>query len=115
MSQNSQALPSLQSIKSLPVDFRFTGNVGDSVAMYSSIPEHDSSRDGAGDGDLDIVGIDVNEDSPYSGNANSVGDRPSVGDEDFVTVTLPSPSISTSHTERRWADTASYPTKKVLC
>ncbi|XP_015577619.1 myosin-1 [Ricinus communis] len=116
MSQNSQALPSLQLIKSLPVDFRFTENAENSVSRFSSIPEHDSSGDGVVDGDLDISGNDVSEDSPYGGNAISVGDRPSVGYEDLDTVAAPSPSpsISTSHTERRWADTTSYLTKKKI-
>lgn len=129
MSQKSHSLPSLESIKSLPVDFRLTGslsldqleksddvNAKNSDAICSTIPENDSLGNGVVDGVPDINGNDVNEDSPYSGNIIAVEGRPSSGDGDLdiVTSVSPSPSISRSHTEQRWGDTASYAAKKVL-
>uniref|UniRef100_A0A251L150 Myosin motor domain-containing protein n=1 Tax=Manihot esculenta TaxID=3983 RepID=A0A251L150_MANES len=129
MSQKSHSLPSLESIKSLPVDFRLTGslsldqleksddvNAKNSDAICSTIPENDSLGNGVVDGVPDINGNDVNEDSPYSGNIIAVEGRPSSGDGDLdiVTSVSPSPSISRSHTEQRWGDTASYAAKKKL-
>ncbi|KAG8498207.1 hypothetical protein CXB51_007242 [Gossypium anomalum] len=54
----------------------------------------------------------TNEDSPYSGNAMLVEDRPSVADEDLDSAAAPLPSVSKSNSERRWSDITSYAPKK---
>ncbi|MBA0586481.1 hypothetical protein Gorai_017223 [Gossypium raimondii] len=56
--------------------------------------------------------VHMNEDSPYSGNAMLVEDRPFVADEDLDSATAPLPSVSTSNIERRWSDITSYAPKK---
>ncbi|KAE8023021.1 hypothetical protein FH972_008775 [Carpinus fangiana] len=126
MSQNSQALPSFQSIQSLPGDFRFTGSpasdcleksddgsLGNTYLISSSIPENGDSRDGVFEGVEGYRG-QVIEDSPYSGNAISVEDRPLIVDEDLDSVVSHLSSISASRNECRWDDTTSYTAKKKL-
>ena len=126
MLPKSQVLPSLESIKSLPVDFRFVGsptserleksvdvNSLNSNAVCLSFPEKNDTGNGLVEGAEDSVGNDVSEDSPYSRTAILIEQRPSVGDEDLDTVVMPLPSISTSRRERRWSDTSSYATNKV--
>jgi len=125
LQKKSQVLPSFQSIKSLPVDFRFVGsptseqsenaNLVNSNTACLSVPEKNDLENGLVEGAEDSVGNDVNEDSPYSQAAILVEQRPSVGDEDLDTVPTPLPLVSTFHRERRWADTSSYAAKKVLC
>ncbi|CAN0909026.1 VIII-1 [Linum grandiflorum] len=57
---------------------------------------------------------DDSMDSPYGGNTASTEERPSVSDanQDAVASSSPSPSVSVFGSERRWADTTSYNTKK---
>ncbi|KAG5241664.1 myosin [Salix suchowensis] len=127
MLPKSQNLPSLQSIKSLPVDFRFVGsptserleksvdvNSLNSNAICLSIPEYIGND--LVEGAENSVGNDVSEDSPYSRTAILIEQRPTVGDEGLDTVVkpLPLPLISTSRSECRWADTSSYATNKKL-
>ncbi|RQO90277.1 hypothetical protein POPTR_005G089200v4 [Populus trichocarpa] len=124
LQKKSQVLPSFQSIKSLPVDFRFVGsptseqsenaNLVNSNTACLSVPEKNDLENGLVEGAEDSVGNDVNEDSPYSQAAILVEQRPSVGDEDLDTVPTPLPLVSTFHRERRWADTSSYAAKKKL-
>ncbi|KAH8507944.1 hypothetical protein H0E87_010191 [Populus deltoides] len=124
LQKKSQVLPSFQSIKSLPVDFRFVGsptseqsengNLVNSNTACLSVPEKNDLENGLVEGAEDSVGNDVNEDSPYSRAAILVEQRPSVGDEDLDTVPTPLPLVSTFHRERRWADTSSYAAKKKL-
>ncbi|XVF67035.1 hypothetical protein PTKIN_Ptkin10aG0088700 [Pterospermum kingtungense] len=126
MSQNTKIYPSHRFTKSLPVDFRFMGsptcdpigfvdvNSGNNGVTSLSTNENGDSggqvverfENGVADTDQ------VNEDSPYCGNAMLVEDRPSVGDEDLDTATVPLPSVSKSNMERRWSDITSYATKK---
>lgn len=130
MSQNSQVLPSFQSIKSMPGDFRFTGspasdcleksddgNLENIYVISSSIPENGNLRHGVVEGVEGTVGCmgQVIEDSPYSGNAISVEDRPSIVDEELDSVVSHLSSISVSRSECRWDDTTSYTAKKVFC
>uniref|UniRef100_A0A6N2LIG1 Myosin motor domain-containing protein n=1 Tax=Salix viminalis TaxID=40686 RepID=A0A6N2LIG1_SALVM len=92
MLPKSQNLPSLQSIKSLPVDFRFVGsptserleksvdvNSLNSNAVCLSIPEYIGND--LVEGAENSVGNDVSEDSPYSRTAILIEQRPTVGDE----------------------------------
>lgn len=126
MLQKSQGLPSLQSIKSLPIGVRFMRsptsdrlektdavNTENSDAIRLSITENDHLGNGVTEEVEDSAQNDGNEDSPYSVNAISVEDRPSAGDDDLDTVAAPSPSILMSR-DHRWTDTTSYAAKKVL-
>uniref|UniRef100_A0A5B7A873 Putative myosin-1 n=1 Tax=Davidia involucrata TaxID=16924 RepID=A0A5B7A873_DAVIN len=126
MSQEARVSPSLQSIKSLPVDFRFMGsptshgfdksdavNASNNNMIPDSIPENgelagELVRDTDGNMDQD------NDESPYSSLSLSVEERPSIGDEDLNTATSPLRSFVPSHTESRWSDTTSYVAKKML-
>ncbi|KAJ6737067.1 P-LOOP NUCLEOSIDE TRIPHOSPHATE HYDROLASE SUPERFAMILY PROTEIN [Salix viminalis] len=124
LQKKSQVLPSFQSIKSMPVDFRFAGsptseqsenvNLVNSNTACMSVPEKNDLENGLVEGAEDSVGSDVNEDSPYSRAAILVEQIPSVGDEDLDTVPTPLPLVSSFHRERRWADTSSYAAKKKL-
>ncbi|CAI0444103.1 unnamed protein product [Linum tenue] len=59
-------------------------------------------------------GGDDGIDSPYSGNVTLTEERPFVSDANQDVVASPSPSVSVFGSERRWADTTSYNTKKKL-
>lgn len=92
-----------KSIKSLPVDYRFSGlpeknTVSNSSVISISIPEN-------GSGNMDKV---VDDDSPYGQN-----DRPSIDDEDINPSVSPQGSVLASWGNKRWGDTASYVAKKV--
>ncbi|KAA3462498.1 myosin-1-like isoform X2 [Gossypium australe] len=126
MSKKTGVPPSHRFTKSLPVDFRFMGsptpnpirfayvNSGNNGIASLSAPENGDSgakivervENGVADADQ------AHEDSPYSGNTLVVEDRPSVGDEDFVSAAAPLPSVSKSNIEHRWSDITSYTTKK---
>ncbi|OMO62400.1 IQ motif, EF-hand binding site [Corchorus olitorius] len=127
MSQKTGIPPSHRYTKSLPIDFRFMGSPTSDPVSYAdgkqenngvtslSIPENGNSgskvieRVENGVADVD----QANDDSPYSGNAVLVEDRPSsVGDEDLDAAAAPLPSVSKSNIERRWSDISSYATKK---
>ena len=128
MSQKTGIPPSHRFTKSLPFDFRFMGSPTSDPIGYAdvssennrltslSIPENGDSGDkvvervenGVADSDQ------VNDDSPYSGNAMLVEDRPSVGDEDVDSAASLLPSVSKSNIDRRWSDITSYATKKVI-
>lgn len=122
MSQKPQVQPAFQSIKSLPVDFRFIGSpLSDQVEKSDDVNFRHSdvtSLSVPENGELgnEFVEEGENEESPYCGNNIVVEDRPSVGDEDLDSAASPSPlpSVSASHTDRRWSDTTSYAGKKVF-
>ncbi|KAK9106296.1 hypothetical protein Syun_022307 [Stephania yunnanensis] len=122
--------PSLQSMRSLPVDFRFTG-----TAIYSPSGISDGSagknRRVASDGineDDDLVGealdnVDeavgsnfdsLNDDSPYSKRSNSIVEKPPESDELLDAAASPVLVVSESRSESRWSDTRSYSMKKKL-
>ncbi|RZC75040.1 hypothetical protein C5167_050519 [Papaver somniferum] len=109
--------PSLQSIKSLPGDFRYidsaTGtsdgtNGGNNRMMASeSIPENDDLTDS----NMEVI----NEESPYSNGTISVEEVPSEGNNGCMgSVKSGLPALSPSHNENRWSDTSSYSGKKKL-
>ncbi|KAK3222510.1 hypothetical protein Dsin_009535 [Dipteronia sinensis] len=112
MSQKNQVPPSLQSIKSLPVDFRL---IGPPNSGWMEKPD-DAALNISENVELgnEVVGGVGNEDSPYCGNNVLGEDRSPVGDEDMDFVASPLPSISTSHSQNRWGDTTSYAAKKKL-
>ncbi|KAH9771774.1 Myosin-1 [Citrus sinensis] len=120
MSQKPRVQPAFQSIKSLPVDFRFIGSpLSDQVEKSDDVNFRHSdvaSLSVPENGELgnEFVEEGENEESPYCGNNIVVEDRPSVGDEDLDSAASPLPSVSASHTDRRWSDTTSYAGKKKL-
>lgn len=57
---------------------------------------------------------ELNEDSPYNYNITTVEERPTMDDGEDGFMPLPSPSMSASHSERRWGDTSSYTPRKVF-
>ncbi|CAN7097649.1 unnamed protein product [Brassica rapa subsp. narinosa] len=101
--------PSVQSLKSMPADYRFLDSPpledssGSSVSV--TIPPNGHLKNGfKGTGDS-VGGVDNgNEDSPYS---VSNGEVSSLVDGDLI-VPLP------QSTDRRWSDTSVYARKKVL-
>ncbi|XP_077247165.1 myosin-1-like [Tasmannia lanceolata] len=111
-------LPSLQTIRSLPVDFRFTGSPGsvpvgnpqvnDDQTSFSNIPEDDVLAGAHVEGlEGSISSMDPsNEDSPYGRKTISFEEKPSVDDE-YSDSTTPSrlPALSPSRNEYRWSDT----------
>ncbi|XP_057961976.1 myosin-1 [Malania oleifera] len=124
MLQKSQVPPSLQLIKSLPDDFRFTGSPSDhhedkstvlnaenSGTMPSTIPENVDLGDEIVEDAISTMD-QVNDESPYSRKPISVGEAPSLNAEDFDFVASPSPSLSIGSTESKWDDTSSYAAKK---
>ncbi|KAK9274737.1 hypothetical protein L1049_021988 [Liquidambar formosana] len=121
--------PSLQSINSLPVDFRFTGsptshsfeksgdvNAGNSDTNSSCIPENGDlgSDDVEGMEDSESNMDQGNDESPYNGKTIAVEEGPSGVDEDLGFVARPLPSPVPSRAEYRWGDTTSYAVKKKL-
>lgn len=100
--------PSVQSLKSMPADYRFLDSPpledssGSSVSV--TIPPNGHLKNGfKGTGDS-VGGVDNgNEDSPYS---VSNGEVSSLVDGDLI-VPLP------QSTDRRWSDTSVYARKKV--
>ncbi|MCL7040047.1 hypothetical protein MKW94_026393 [Papaver nudicaule] len=108
--------PSLQSIKSLPGDFRYIGsatgmsddmNGGNSQSMATdSIPENDDLSDS----NMEVI----NEESPYGNGTVSVEEMPSEGNGYLDSGKSVIPALSPSHSENRWSDTSAYSGKKKL-
>ena len=105
--------PSVQSLKSMPADYRFLGSppLSDPLGNSSSgssvsvtIPRNGHLKNGFKATADSIGGVDNgNEDSPYS---VSNGEVSSLVDGDLI-VPLP------QSTDRRWSDTSVYARKKV--
>lgn len=106
--------PSIQSLKSMPADYRspisdpLENSSGSSVFVTSLIiPPNGHLRNGVNGTGSFVGGMDsANEDSPYSVRSISNGERSSIGDEDPI-VPLPQSN------DRRWSDTSAYARKKV--
>ncbi|CAN7105105.1 myosin-3 [Brassica rapa] len=103
-----KAKPFVQSLKSMPADYRFLGSspLEDSSSSGSSvpvsIPRNGHLKNGA------VGGVDSgSEDSPYGLQSISNGDESSLVDEDPI-VPLPESN------DRRWSDTSVYARKKAL-
>lgn len=129
MSQKTRVSPTLQPIKSLPGDFRFTGlptsqtleksndvnqRKGTMIPIASIPEDSDSAGEVVDHGEDD--GIDTNQDndeSPYSGFNVSVETSPSLGSED-LDLAPPLGSFVPVRIESKWSDTNPYAAKKVL-
>ncbi|KAL0796876.1 hypothetical protein Bca101_068253 [Brassica carinata] len=105
--------PSVQSLKSMPADYRFLGSpplsdpLDNSSALVKDliIPRNGHLKNGFKGTKDSVGGVDNgNEDSPYS---VSNGELSSIVDGDPI-VPLP------QSTDRRWSDTSVYARKKVL-
>lgn len=91
---SQKVTPSMNSLKSLPADYRFDG---------SSVPRKGGLRNGVSPSD---TAAGDSEDSPYSGDVEHQSLANDM-DTDAATVTLPQSD------ERRWSDTSAYARKKV--
>lgn len=124
--------PMLQSLRSLPVDYKFGGlpgscpiekpdgpNADKKKIASSDLPEYDAfvSEDAqdfvSSDGNMD----QVDDDSPYSKKTVSVEEeKPPEGDEVSDLMASRLPVFMPSPIEGKWSDTTSYgPPKKVFC
>ncbi|KAL0788222.1 hypothetical protein Bca101_004468 [Brassica carinata] len=92
---SQKVTPSMNSLKSLPADYRFDG---------SSVPRKGGLRNGVSPSD---TAAEDSEDSPYSGDVEHQSLANDM-DTDAATVTLPQSD------ERRWSDTSAYARKKIL-
>lgn len=129
MSRKSQVMVSLQPTKSMPVNSRFmipqaAETLEEPYNRNAKTMEANSivdSENGAA-GDDAVNGLqcsmnnidELNEDSPYNYNITTVEERPTMDDGEDGFMPLPSPSMSASHSERRWGDTSSYTPRKIL-
>ncbi|KAI3467910.1 hypothetical protein Pfo_024573 [Paulownia fortunei] len=120
MSQKKvQDLPSLQSIKSLPVDFRFVGDPGGDRTMLSdtiseNVEVSRNAAEGTANGRGDVGSY--NDESPYCSLDMSAKDGASLGDdgEDLKDTSTPIRSLKQSHVDSKWSDTTPYASKKKL-
>ncbi|CAN8268985.1 unnamed protein product [Cochlearia groenlandica] len=107
---SQKVTPSMKSLKSLPVKYRFDGfsPASDSLLDNSSIPRKGGLRNGVS---LTDTATRDSEDSPYSGhNVVSIEDQFVTGDVDSDAATMYLPQSD----ERRWSDTSAYARKKIL-
>ncbi|KAI3472534.1 hypothetical protein Pfo_030685 [Paulownia fortunei] len=104
--------PSLQSIKSLPVDLWSVGYSGsDRMISSDTVSENvELSSDGRGDVDLE------NDESPYCSLDMPAKEGASLGDDgnDLNAKNTPIRSIKKSHVDSKWSDTTPYTSKKKL-
>nr|GMD15005.1 myosin-1-like [Ipomoea batatas] len=112
------SLPSLQSIKSLPVDARFvqSGSLKkpDVVNQKGYRMASDMVADN-GEFFAEVNGIsnEDNDESPYRSFSFSANERPSAVDDDLNVTTYPSRSVAPTSAESKWSDTKFYAAKKV--
>jgi myosin-5 len=107
----------MQSLKSLPADYRFDGSPvsdrlenssGASVRLTNSnVPRKGGLRNGVSRTD---TAAGDSEDSPYSGHGVFVEEQSLTDDVDSGAATMPLPQSD----ERRWSDTSAYARKKIL-
>lgn len=122
MSEKGPGSRSLQSIKSLPVDFRvglpnseFSGKSGgvngsNARIMSESIPENGEMLNEVVDGNVDAG----NDESPYSSLNLSLEGRPPAVDDDLNSEASSLQSIGPSRVDSKWSDTKTYSAKKVV-
>nr|GLL31853.1 IQ motif, EF-hand binding site [Ipomoea trifida] len=112
------SLPSLQSIKSLPLDARFvqSGSLKkpDVVNQKGYRMASDMVADN-GEFFAEVNGIsnEDNDESPYRSFSFSANERPSAVDDDLNVTTYPSRSVAPTSAESKWSDTKFYAAKKV--
>ena len=94
---SQKVTPSMNSLKSLPADYRFDG---------SSVPRKGGLRNGVSPSD---TAAGDSEDSPYSRHGVSVEEQSLTDDVDPSAAAMPLPHSD----ERRWSDTSAYARKKV--
>lgn len=99
--------PSMQSLKSLPADYRFDGENSIVGLTNSSIPRKGGSRNGVSS-QADTAPGD-SEDSPYSRHGVSAEEQSLTDDVEPGAAPIPLPQSD----ERRWSDTSAYTRKKV--
>ncbi|CAH8255169.1 unnamed protein product [Arabidopsis lyrata] len=101
--------PSIQSLKSMPADYRFLGSpISGPPETNLIIPPNGHLKNGVNGTESSVGGMDsANEDSPYSVRSISNGVRSSISDGDS---NLPLPQSN----DRSWSDTSAYARKKVL-
>ncbi|CAE5967910.1 unnamed protein product [Arabidopsis arenosa] len=114
---SQKVTPSMQSLKSLPADYRFDGSPvsdrlenssGASVRLTNSnVPRKGGLRHGVSR--TDTTAGD-SEESPYSGHGVFVEEQSLGDDVDSGAATMPLPQSD----ERRWSDTSAYARKKIL-
>ncbi|KAL3840521.1 hypothetical protein ACJIZ3_025112 [Penstemon smallii] len=120
MSQKKvEGSPSLQSIKSLPVDFRIAGySTSDRIMLSNTISENvEFSSDAAQEttNGRSKLGSD-NDESPYGSLVMSAKNETSLGDEDgdVKAVETPKQTSKQLHVDSKWSDTTPYASKKKL-
>ncbi|KAJ8625248.1 hypothetical protein MRB53_033778 [Persea americana] len=123
--------PLLQSMRSLPVDYKFVGSpesckIGKSDApnaeakkiVPSDLPEYNAfvAEDSQGLESSDSNMDQIDDDSPYSKKTLSVEVRPSEVDEELDSMAAPArlPVFSPTPIEGKWSDTTAYDPKKKL-
>ncbi|KAG7631892.1 P-loop containing nucleoside triphosphate hydrolase [Arabidopsis suecica] len=114
---SQKVTPFMQSLKSLPADYRFDGSPvsdrlenssGASVRLTNSnVPRKGGLRNGVSRTD---TAAGDSEDSPYSGHGVFVEEQSLTDDVDSGAATMPLPQSD----ERRWSDTSAYARKKIL-
>lgn len=114
---SQKVIPSMQSLKSLPANYRFDGSpISDRFENSSSASVHLTNSNIPRKGGLSngVNGAETaagdSEDSPYSGHIVSTEEESLAGDVDLGAATMPLPQID----ERRWSDTSAYARKKVF-
>lgn len=124
MSEKVQGSRYLQSIKSLPVDFRVgspnsefrekssgvNSNNARVIMSESSIAENVETLNEVVEGNVDAD----NDDSPYSSLNASLEGRPSVVGDDLNSEASSLQSVGLSRVDSKWSDTKTYSAKKVV-
>lgn len=124
MSEKVQGSRYLQSIKSLPVDFRVgspnsefrekssgvNSNNARVIMSESSIAENVETLNEVVEGNVDAD----NDDSPYSSLNASLEGRPSVVGDDLNSEASSLRSVGLSRVDSKWSDTKTYSAKKVV-
>ncbi|KAL5983015.1 hypothetical protein ACLOJK_017095 [Asimina triloba] len=119
----SQVPYSLCRVRSLSIDFKFSGlptsrPVEISKSRYADNDKMTVSSNLYVEDDLERLDVStmdqMNEDSPYSRKPISLEERPSEGDGDLGSSAAPLPMSFPSDSEHRWTDTSSYSAKKKL-
>lgn len=110
---------SYQSIKSLPVDFRYAGDQGvDRRMLPDTISENVEELRDASEGAVNgrgHVGSDSDE-SPYGSSNVPAKDGASLADDgdDHKESSTPVRPAKQSYADSKWSDTTPYASKKVL-